>query len=169
MKTEQVVKEQEWHRTKAQLDRTYRDSLGMEEENLYAALEQIERLTSELESSEKREATLKQLGRMIQTTVYTGIPTQTMHDFLLPKLDCFVDHLRVSVKNIDEYFVNQVPKAKVGERNRAYEMTISWVFQTTIQLSNLRSAEYSTYPILIVRQWNTISGILIELFIQSVA
>jgi hypothetical protein len=125
LNVEKAEKERQWKQAQEKSNEEYEKKSQANAIELDAALKQVTTLHEQLETRRRREENLKRLRQMIKTSTYTGIPTPTMHDFVLPKFDSISDHVKNSVTNIDEHFRHEVPKLAFRQVNIQYEITVS--------------------------------------------
>ncbi|CAF2158143.1 unnamed protein product [Rotaria magnacalcarata] len=124
-KKRQVEKGQEWLDIEVQLKQKHEKEKEMHEQTISTILVELTSLNDKRKTSEKREETLKSMEKNIRICQYSGIHLQVMHDCFLPRFDSLVSYVKESVPNIDEYFIDQIPKVTFEQMNDAtYTITV---------------------------------------------
>ncbi|CAF5059727.1 unnamed protein product, partial [Rotaria sp. Silwood1] len=125
MRLEQEEKEQKWLQIEKQIKQKYEEEIQSHSQNMSVIIEEVTTLNEKQNSLEERMQTLKRNEETIRNCEYFGFHSQIMHDFILPKFDLLINYIKESVPNIDEYFIDKIPKLTFVEINDAtYAITL---------------------------------------------
>ncbi|CAF3369854.1 unnamed protein product, partial [Rotaria sp. Silwood2] len=125
MHTEGNERQQQWLKAKAELDEKYEREKQTEAEKLSSALEQINGLNSQLEEIRNQKERLNRMKKTIKIFQYINIEKQLMHDFIMPRFHELVTYVKNSAENVDEYFIDRVPKITFEQTTITYTISVT--------------------------------------------
>jgi hypothetical protein len=86
---------------------------------------QLQQLNEQLSNIQKQENYIKNLSNQIKTIDYNNIQKQIIQRFLTPRFALIYDQLKKSVKNLDQHFIDKIPKILFSENNNTFTVSIT--------------------------------------------